>query len=53
MSNNTNTKAVIIGWITLAAAYVLGRKHGRKDCIGEIKDIALKQLIEEKKEKGS
>ena len=51
MSNNNNIKTVIMGWVTLAAAYALGRKHGRKDCISEVKDIALKQLIDEKKEK--
>ena len=52
--NNTNMKSVIFGWIMLAGAYVLGRKHGRKDCISEVKDILLKQFIDEKKaEKGS
>ena len=54
MNNNNNMKTVIIGWLTLAGAYVLGRKHGRKDCISEVKDILLKQFIDEKKaEKGS
>lgn len=53
MRNNTNMKAVIVGWATLAAAYALGRKHGRKDCINDVKDIILKQFIDEKKAKGS
>lgn len=53
MSNN-NVKTVIIGWVTLACAYGLGMKHGRKNCIGDVKDILLKQFIDEKKaEKGS
>ena len=51
MSDNTNVKSVILGWVALATAYVIGRKHGRKDCISDVKDIALKQLIEERKEK--
>lgn len=51
MNDNTNMKTVILGWITLAGVYVLGRKHGREKCVSEVKDIALKQLIDEKKEK--
>jgi hypothetical protein len=54
MNNDNNMKSVIFGWIMLAGAYVIGRKHGRKDCISEVKDIVLKQFIDEKKvEKGS
>ena len=54
MNSNNNTKTVILGWITLAGAYVLGRKHGREKCVGEVKDFVLKQFIDEKKEeKGS
>ena len=53
MNNNTNVKAVIIGWITLGFAYAIGRKHGRKECIEEVKDFVINQLIEEKKAKGS
>ena len=51
MSDNTNMKTVIFGWITLAGVYVLGRKHGREKCVSEVKDIALKQFIDEKKKK--
>lgn len=51
MSDNTNMKTVILGWITLAGVYVLGRKHGREKCVSEVKDIALKQFIDEKKKK--
>lgn len=50
MSNN-NVKTVIVGWVTLAGAYVLGMKHGRKNCISDVKDILLKQFIDEKQKK--
>ena len=53
MNDNGNMKTVILGWITLAGVYVLGRKHGRDKCKNDIKDVLLKQLIEEKKQKGS
>lgn len=51
MNKDTDMKSVVIGWIALAAAYVIGRKHGRAKCIGEVKDIVLNKFIEEKKEK--
>lgn len=53
MSNN-NAKSVILGWVMLAGAYVLGRKHGWTACASEVKDVMLKHFIDEKKEeKGS
>lgn len=52
MSNN-NAKSVVLGWVMLAGAYVLGRKHGWMKCASEVKDVILKNLIEEKEEKGS
>lgn len=53
MNNNTNMKSVIFGWIMLAGAYVLGRKHGHEKCANEVKDVLLKGFIKEKEEKGS
>lgn len=53
MDNNTNMKSVILGWVMLAGAYILGKRHGREKCINECRDKLLKKIIEEKEEKGS
>ena len=55
MNDNTNMKSVIFGWVMLAGAYVIGRKHGWAKCASDVKDVMLKKFIEdeEKKEKGS
>lgn len=53
MSDNNNMKSVIFGWVMLAGAYVLGRKHGREKCMSDVKDVVLNRLIKEKEEKGS
>lgn len=55
MNDKTDMKSVITGWVVLALAYMLGKKHGYGKCVSEVKDIALKGLIDEKKkeEKGS
>ena len=53
MENKTDIKSVILGWAMLAGAYILGRKHGREKCAGDVKDVMLKRLIKEKEEKGS
>lgn len=53
MNDNTNMKSVIFGWLTLAVAYVIGRKHGREKYRNDVRDSLLKKLIEENEEKGS
>ena len=52
MSDN-NMKSAIFGWVMLAGAYVLGRKHGWNKCANGVKDLMLKQFIEKNEEKGS
>lgn len=56
-NNNNNVKSAIFGWVLLAGAYVLGKRHGREKCISDVKDVVLKEFIDEKKkekeEKGS
>lgn len=51
--NDNNMKSVIFGWVMLAGAYVLGRKHGWEKCASKVKDVMLKNLIEKNEEKGS
>lgn len=53
MNDDTNMKSVVVGWLALAAAYVIGRKHGKEKCMSDVKDVVLKRLIDEKEEKGS
>ena len=54
MENKTDMKSVFIGWFALAIAFVCGKKYGYGKCVNEVKDVILKQLIDEKKEeKGS
>ena len=53
MDKSNSVKTAIFGWVMLAGAYVLGRKHGWTKCASEVKDVMLKKLIEEKEEKGS
>ena len=55
MNENNSVKSAIFGWVLLAGAYVLGKRHGREKCMGDVKDAMLKGFIEEKKkeEKGS
>lgn len=51
MNDNTDMKSVIAGWIALAVAFACGKKYGYGKCKNEVKDVLLKQLIDEKKEK--
>jgi hypothetical protein len=51
MNNNTDMKSVVVGWLALAVAFVCGKKYGYGKCKSEVKDIVLKQLIDEKKKK--
>lgn len=55
MNDGNNMKSVVFGWLMLAGAYMLGKRHGREKCKNDIKDVMLKGFIEkaEKEEKGS
>jgi hypothetical protein len=54
MENGNNAKTAIFGWVVLAGAYLLGRKHGWTKYASEVKDVLLEQLINKEKEaKGS